>query len=96
MRAEETVWRAQEWPSNNPAAWAYMESLAEADASAGRRISVARLIEQCRAKDFASADGERFKINNNYRATFARMLVKDHPEWRSLIEVRRASCDGLV
>lgn len=96
MHPSEAAWRAERWRDNNPDAWAYMVGLAKADADAGRRISVSRLVEQCRAKDFSTIDGEQFKINNNYRAAFARMLKSEHPEFAPLIETRRAWCDGMV
>lgn len=92
----EAAWRAARWRANNPDAWRYMERLAAMDAAHGRRISVSRLVEQCRRKDFSAADGEQFKINNNYRAAFARMLIRDHPEWAKYIETRRSWVDGMV
>ena len=96
MNASETAWRAQMWRENNPRAWAFMEGLGEADYLAGRRISISRLVELCRAKDFATNDGGRFRISNSYRAAFARMLVKDHPELRGLIVLHKSKLDGLV
>ena len=96
MNASETAWRAQMWRENNPRAWGKPTTWRDADYLAGRRISISRLVELCRAKDFATNDGERFRISNSYRAAFARMPVKDHPEWRGLIVLHKSKLDGLV
>ncbi|MEG1685751.1 MAG: hypothetical protein RR319_07395 [Bacteroides sp.] len=93
--ARELVYRAERWRADNPAAWHYMASLAQAEAAAQRHFSIAWLINAVRRKDFSTSTGERFKINNSYAPVFSRMLIEAYPEVRTYIEVRTSITDGV-
>jgi len=34
------------------------------------------------------AEGDRYKINNNYSADYARMFMGEHPEYKGFFELR--------
>lgn len=78
----------------NPHVFRKLEDLALAAKAAGRgRLGIAALFERLRwwAK-FETTDGE-FKLNNNYRAFYARALMDAHPELHRFFEVRASVAD---
>ena len=83
------------WRRRNPRIWAEWERAALREAAQGRRFSMQLVTEQARAFDSVDDSGEGFKLNNNSRAIWARMLVAEHPELRPYIELRRSVWDGL-
>lgn len=38
-------------------------------------------------------EGELFKLNNKYKAYYARLLLARHPEWGDLFELRASQAD---
>jgi hypothetical protein len=38
---------------------------------------------------------EEWKMNNNYRAFYARLWLHDHPDWPGFFETRRSCADGI-
>ena len=83
---------ADRWIENNPAAWNYMVSQAVKSANAGRRFGIGALCEHVRWHMFAKGD-ENFKLNNNYRAHFARRIIAEHPEVAPYISTRGSVLD---
>jgi hypothetical protein len=72
----------------NPSLYREFERRALALYNAGvKRIAIAQIAEVIRY-DEAVAKRGHYKVNNSYRAFYARMLVHDHPELSSLIETR--------
>lgn len=54
-------------------------------ASGAKRVGMNALFEAPRWRQPAGVKG----LNNNYTALYARRLLAAHPEWASVIEVRR-------
>ncbi|MDX3526324.1 hypothetical protein P1P75_07700 [Streptomyces sp. ID05-39B] len=68
--------------------WIYrsLERLVEERLAAGaKRVGMKALFEALRWRQPAGVKG----LNNNYTALYARRLLAAHPEWASVIEVRR-------
>ena len=58
------------------------------------RIGIGMLYEVARYSHMLRTDGrDGFKLNNNHRALYARLLVHNHPEYDGVIE-RRITHDG--
>jgi hypothetical protein len=60
----------------------------EAHGLGRRRIGVALVWERIRWESLLRTQGEAWKLNNDYRALYARRFMNDHPEARGLFEVR--------
>lgn len=60
----------------------------------GRKIGIGALTERVRWElSFATA-GDEFKINNNYRSWYARLLMSQEPDLAELFELRRSAADA--
>lgn len=55
----------------------------------GRRCGIGMLFEVARWTLTLHTRGEPLKLNNNYRAFYARKLMDEHPEFEGLFELRR-------
>lgn len=60
-----------------------------------RRTSVKMALELARRKDWATVEGDPFKVNNNLSPAIARLYLMEHPEAAPYIETRKAACDGM-
>lgn len=82
--------RCADFDAAHPEVYAEIRRLALAAYRAGRRrIGIGQLVEVVRwnlATDAADEDG--YKVNNDYRAAWARRLVAEHPELAPLFELR--------
>jgi len=73
----------------NAAIYRHLEERALRETAQGAsRLSIAKLAEQLRADGNVETQGDAFKINNSYRALYARLLVHRHPELDGLFELR--------
>jgi hypothetical protein len=72
--------------------WVY-EALEELTAQwvegGGGRIGVKALFERLRWSSPRIANGEPFRLNNDFTSRYARLLRIRHPEWAAVFEVRR-------
>lgn len=75
----------------NPHVFELIERMAQRKIAEGRtRLGVGYLCEQLR-DDVSTVTNDahsRFKVNNDYRALYADLLVEKHPKWDSIIERR--------
>ena len=53
-----------------------------------RRIGIGMLFEVLRWNYVMSSSGSDFKLNNNYRSHYVRLIIKLHPEWAGMFELR--------
>ena len=55
-----------------------------------KRIGLQLLFEVCRYNSMIRADdpNSQFKINNNYAAHYARLMLDQRPDWATFIETR--------
>ena len=54
-----------------------------------RQYSIAALFEVLRFRGALRTQGDGFKLNNSYRALYARKLMKDVPDLQGFFETRR-------
>ena len=84
--------RFEAFHHRNPDVYDCLVRLAYAANRAGRRrIGIGMLFEVLRWEWTLAGlpdDAEEFKLNNNYRSRYARLIMADHPALRGLFEVR--------
>ena len=81
----------EEYHRLNPQVLVNLEALAEKLISKGQKhIGIGYLFEVLRYETFmATKDNESdFKLNNNHRSRYARLLIERHPEWKDIISIR--------
>jgi hypothetical protein len=61
-----------------------------------RRIGIALLYESARYDHAIRTNGDPWKLNNNHKAFYARLLLQRHPEWTGIIETRRSHADAVA
>lgn len=59
----------------------------------GQRLGIGMLFEVARWDISLGTDGDPFKLNNNYRALYARMLMEREPDLRGLFQTRRLTTE---
>lgn len=75
----------------NPWVYRALEQLTADQVAQGReRVGIGMLFEVVRWHHSRSTTDESsgFRLNNNYRSRYVRMLTAKHPEWHSLFAVR--------
>lgn len=86
--------RALQWIKHNPDLWSKFKAYAVHEADQKRRVSVQWLLEDSRKHDYVNQNGEHCKINNTYAPVLARELLKECPQVKPYLEVRRSRFDG--
>lgn len=84
---------AVEWRNANPEAWTYLVGMAKVYADRRQRFSMERLFQTARYDMGTNGHSQGFKVNNNTRASLARMMLEEHPEFKGLMEVRKSKVD---
>jgi len=54
-----------------------------------KRLSINMLFEVLRYRTILRTRGDQFKLNNNYRAEYARKLMRENPELYGQFEIRK-------
>ncbi|AIA03435.1 hypothetical protein ACFCXR_15285 [Streptomyces noursei] len=55
----------------------------------GRRVGIGMLFEVLRWRYATDTRGDdEFRLNNNYRSRYVRLIIERHPEWEHAFEVR--------
>lgn len=54
-----------------------------------KRIGIGMLFEVLRWQYGRATHGEPWKLNNDFRSRYVRLLLELHPEWSSLFETRK-------
>ncbi len=78
----------------NPHVYRALRTLAaqrwDAAVRAGRKpkVGIAALYEALRWQQGLTTSGEVWKLNNDYRAGYARLLLAERPEWAGFIDIR--------
>lgn len=74
----------------NPWVLTALEKLTAQQLAAGQtRVGVGMLFEVLRWHHSLSTSGDPWKLNNDYRALYARALLAAHPEWDGVFETRQ-------
>lgn len=53
------------------------------------RVGIGMLFERVRWEYGRRTNGKEFKLNNDYRSRYARLLIERHPEWTDAFELRQ-------
>ena len=77
--------------ARNPQVFAELEKLAQVMIRKGRKkIGIGLLFEVLRWEFYMNTDdpNSEFRLNNDYRSRYSRLLIERHPELEGAIEVR--------
>jgi hypothetical protein len=73
----------------NPWVLTYLERLTEDWLRQGRgRLGIGMLFEVLRWQHGLATQGDAFKLNNNMRSRYVRLLLERHPDWADHFETR--------
>lgn len=73
----------------NPWVYIALERLTSQWIAAGhRRLGIGMLTEVLRWQYGLATRGDDFKLNNNYRSRYVRLLIETHPSWGDAFETR--------
>ena len=87
--------RFAEYHAANPHIYAALRRFAIEAKRAGRvRIGIKMLYERVRWHTTVEAKNDTFKLNNNWHAHYARLLMEQEPELRGFFETRKARADA--
>ena len=93
MSAEVMYSTAKAFIKENPQVWQSMVNIACSRARQNRRVSMKRIIEDTRDTYGTTWQTENFKLNNSVTACLARFLVKECPEVKSHMLLKRSKVD---
>jgi hypothetical protein len=57
------------------------------------RVGIGMLFEVLRWRYATATEGDEFRLNNNFRSRYVRLLIECHPEWGPAFEVRALRAD---
>ena len=78
-----------EFSSANPQVYLMLRDLALEYQRAGMRAGIGHLYEIARHKLWLQTRGDLFKLNNNWRSRYARLLMKREPELAGYFDTRK-------
>ena len=79
----------QQYDNDNPLIWqAFKKYTLEAIQAGKKHYSSKSIFERIRWETEIEAKGDRFKINNNYSADYARKFEEDFPHFAGIFEKR--------
>lgn len=91
----ETETAFQRYHKENPHVYAKLREFALEAVEAGRtRFGINMLHERVRWYTAVEATGDVWKLNNNYRAYYARLLMKNEPALDGLFALRASRADA--
>lgn len=85
-----------EFHEEHPEVYDQLLTLARQWVSHGKgKLGIATLFEKLRWEWHVNGlqDSKGYKLNNNYRALYARLLMERNPELRGLFEIRRLASE---
>lgn len=85
----------QAFHKENPHVYEKLIEIALEIVAVKKRYGIAALFERLRWINDFETTGDQFKLNNNYRAFYARMLRKETPEFEELFSVRKSVADAV-
>jgi hypothetical protein len=62
----------------------------------GRKCGIGALFERMRWEIQLATSDPEFKVNNNFRAFYARLLMANHPELVGMFELRHSEADEWI
>lgn len=87
---DETIQQAfLRFHSENVSVYLELRDLALEYQRTGVYVGIAHLFEVLRHNRWLRTRGDQFKLNNNYRSRYARLLMSEEPELADYFETRR-------
>lgn len=88
--------RFVDFHTRSPDVYRLLVSLARqwVKATGRKRLGVATLYERVRWEMAVATSDADFKLNNDYRAFYARLIMATEPDLAGLFETRRSAADG--
>lgn len=81
----------------NPHVYAKLREYALQARGAGRtRLGIAVIFERLRWHAAIETTDEEYKLNNNHRAYYARLLMANEPDLRGMFELRTSRADAEI
>jgi hypothetical protein len=81
-----------EYDRQNPHVYARLRELAlQAKATGRPKLGIGMLFEVLRWEHYLATAGDEFKLNNNYRSRYARLLMHREPTLVGFFDVRELS-----
>lgn len=81
MKLDRIELRFREFHANNPHIYRELVTMARAwKQSGGNRIGIATLVETLRWQSRIQTKSENYKISNDYRALYARLIMEQEPD----------------
>lgn len=90
--------RFEEFHRNNPAVYSMLVRLARewVDRSGQRKLSIATLFERVRWEIALETGDHEFKLNNSFRAYYARLIMHRIPALDGLFDLRASAADAWI
>ena len=79
----------------NPQVWSLFERFSLRAAQRRRRFGSAAVFERIRWEMNVETHGSEFKLNNNWRAFYARKFAAKYPQHGHLFRCRPSAADGM-
>lgn len=93
---ERTITRFKKFHAENPDVYREFKRLAFQMKATGRsKYSAHAIIEVIRWHRDLTTTGDVFKINNDFRSIYVRLLIYHHPEFREFFELRVMKNKGV-
>ena len=90
--------RFEQFHADNPRVYATLLRLAHewVDVFGHRKVGMKALFEVARWQISLATSDPDFKLNNNYTAYYARLLMREHPALDGLFDLRRSEADSWL
>lgn len=88
---EETIHeKFQRFHKENPHVYKQLEQMSWQLLNRGQtKVGIGMLFEVMRWRSIMRTTGDEYKLNNNYRSRYVRMLIDNNPEFETLFEIRK-------
>ncbi|MCG7592438.1 hypothetical protein [Mycobacterium sp. PSTR-4-N] len=60
------------------------------------KVGISALFERTRWEIAITTNDPEFKLNNNYRAYYARLMMAEHPDLADLFQLRSSEADAWI
>ena len=90
----ETVKAFWEFHRKNPMVYAELKSLAKRALARGHKVSGIGFLAELYRWEKRTMYFDEFKLNNNHKACYARLLMSKEPELRGMFRLRHSEADA--
>lgn len=94
---DDMVEKFKDFHEANPQVYERLVNMTRNLVARGRpRIGMGMLFEVIRWEHYMKTEGEPFKLNNNYRAFYSRLIEKENPDLKGIFTKRQSVSDEEV